>query len=512
MSLMANDFLYRRYVAEVKRLHALGSEKALEAVERAAWIAWRFHPGRLADGALENVLFEAGQRIGGRHEEAAQAPGRSSEARSRTLHLATEIYATGGHSRALTKWIDRDESTASTLVLTRQRGALPEFLAQIWQRRGTALTVLNPGDTIVERARQVRTLARAHDRVILHHHPDDAVPVVAFAREGGPPVAMFNHAHFWFSLGSSVADIVLNTLPYYRTLTERFRFPRATGFIVGPGGLEPIDREPVDKAAARHELGLPRDAKVVMTIGNAEYFRPKGGLDFFAFAMRLLERRDDIVLVVVGVPPDFDAIPQPLRRHGRIRFTGPVLDPIPFYRASMLCLESFPMPSLGAVIEAAAFGQACPVLTFAETENVIRPSFPDLVVRQRSESSYLDDICGLLDDPEATDRKAAAIRASIAAQDAAFGAQFPQLYERIAELVHRPERIPETGCSTEQDNFLLADMGEKDIGSRLAGARRDAGAIRAHLSAAARGFEPWRGAVRGILRVPYRYLRAAASR
>ena len=60
--LAANEFAYQRLCNEVARLHRQRNDKLLPMIESVARFAWNSHPGRLADGALENVLLEVGKK------------------------------------------------------------------------------------------------------------------------------------------------------------------------------------------------------------------------------------------------------------------------------------------------------------------------------------------------------------------------------------------------------------------------------------------------------------------
>jgi hypothetical protein len=65
MSLEANNYLYELLLAEVARLDRQDDARLLPLVEKVANAAWYFHPGRFADGALENVPFRVGMRMAG---------------------------------------------------------------------------------------------------------------------------------------------------------------------------------------------------------------------------------------------------------------------------------------------------------------------------------------------------------------------------------------------------------------------------------------------------------------
>jgi hypothetical protein len=502
MSLEANSYFYEALLKEVRWLSVRKDRRLLPFIEETARFAWQSHPGRFADGALENIAFRLGMTFGDTADPSDREGRSHPPSASRTLHVASTVTATGGHSRVLTKWIQRDLSSSHAIVLTRPTGPPPDFLRAIWSERGASLTTLDPRAPILERARELRALSRGFSRVILHQHPDDVVPVLAYARQGGCPIAMFNHAHFWFSLGSTVADMIINTMPFFQAVTERHRYPRATGMLNGVPGLERLSVTDVDKPGAKKKLGIPPEAPVALTIATDTYYEPVANYDFFKTATTLLAMRSDLHLVFVGIGEPSPLIPNNFKQNPRVHLMGLVADPRPYYEAADICLESFPVPSLGALIESAASGEALPVPAYAPNENVLRITqhlISKHTVRARTEPEYVTAVCDLIDSRDATRMKAAALRRDLVSEDERFGDQFPALYERIDSLAHAPREIPIASCSTAEDSQVLAAVTSPDVGADVGRLLSLRPALLAHIGAAVRGHETSRAALRRIL-------------
>ena len=401
MQLECHSFLYEILLKETHRLARRNDARLLPFIEKVASLAWNYHPGRFADGSLENVAFHIGQQMTNGTSECVRKSARA-RMKPRTLHVVSWVSSTGGHSRFLTKWVQRDSTSVHSIVLTRQRAEVPEFLHKIWKESGAAITKLRAEEAVETRASQLRSLSADYDRVVLHTNPDDAVPVVAYALPGGPPVAMFNHAHFHFSLGSTVSDIIINTLPYFQGVSRRYRYPRTTCLLAAAPGIVPIEGDHIDRRAAKKDLGLPEDEPVAMTMANEDYFRPVDGYNFFGTMKKLVERRPDLQLIFVGVSEHSPLVPEQLRRNERVRLVGPVVAPAAYYRAADLCLESFPMPSLGSLTESVAYGEAFPVPVYGEGESIVRVSYEPVLKyehRPKTEDDYVTYICRLLDSP-----------------------------------------------------------------------------------------------------------------
>jgi hypothetical protein len=495
-ALGTNNFLYEILLDSVRRRARRHDPRLLSFVESVAFTALRHHPGRFADGALENVVLRAGRQL---DEPSHAVVGRRAPSRKRTLHVASSVHAVGGHSRLLTKWIQRDLSSDHAVALTRQSpDEVPDLLARIWSERDVPVFGLSAGNaSISDRARRLRSLSLEYDRVMLHTHPHDTTPVLAHALPGGPPVAMVNHAHFHFCLGSTVADVIVNTLPYFRSLTVRHRFPKATAIVTGSLALEPLGRTNVDKAAARSALGLPRSVPVAVSIGAEHYFKPMDGYNFFATMEKVLRLHPDLYLLLVGVGEKCPFVPERLKATERVRLLGRVPDPSLHYQASDLCLESFPVPSLAALGDAVAYGEAFPVPMYGQGETILRldqDPFLRYEFRPTDEAAYIDYVGHLLHTLPATRAKARAARATLVEMDESFADQFPGFYCQLDAAEHEPTEIPATHCSRERDSQIIAALDVADVGAVLDDLLDFRPAVAGHIKSALAGYETKREA------------------
>jgi len=375
---------------------------------------------------------------------------------SRTLHLATRLFGEGGHSRVLVKWVERDKSSEHIIVLTDQRESVPDFLQQIINRSKNYFLCLPNNGSIVKRAAMVRSISQTCDRVILHNHPNDVIPVLAFAKEGGPPVAMFNHAHFSFNLSSTVSDMIINTLEYFRNISERYRSAKSTAILSGVSGLLPSNSKSFDKEVAKQKLSLPKNAPVIMSIAQEHYFRPMAGYNFFRTARCILRKLPDSYLMIVGVGKNSPLVPDDLRTNPHMLLMGYVENPILHYRASDICLESFPMPSLGAVTEAVAYGEAYPVPVYGPGDCILRIPRPIFTFRPTDEEAYVEYVASLARRKEEIHAEARKMRAKLERQDQLFEERLSSLNSMIDSLKHNPGEIPVTSMINSSDCRILA--------------------------------------------------------
>ena len=108
----------------------------------------------------------------------------------------------------------------------------------------------------------------------------------------------------------------------------------APGLVVLSPGVDvpPAPATPLQRAAARHSLGLPPQGPCVLLVGND--YRKKG-LERTLHGLSLLSK--DVVLAVVGSSlqqPHFQAVAQGLGIAERVFFLGQLSDVTPAYRAA----------------------------------------------------------------------------------------------------------------------------------------------------------------------------------
>ena len=506
-ALAANDFGYRVLLRHLEERVKPGPGM-LPFIEDVVRLAFASHPGRFADGALENrVLSEGVNRIDGGGEPRRPA---GNGGLPQVLHVATAVYATGGHARVLTKWMQRDRSSDHTLVLTGQTEPIPDFLEQVWRERGAEVIRFDSGASHYDRARDLRQLSQRFHRVVLHQHVYDTIPILAFARPGGCPEALFTHAHFWLCLGPTVADLVINTMPYYQEMSRTCRFARRTALFGGLLGLRPMEWEEIDKADAKRQVGIAPHQPVAMTIAKADYFAPMAGYDFFGTVAKLLDRQPSLHLLVAGVDADHPLVPSSVKTNERLHLLGVVPDPRPYYRAADVSLESFPRSSLGGFYESVVYGEAFPIQIYGPGENVLRaehPLFRRYAPRQKTEDQYIDYICERIESLADTRGRAAEMRRALVEEDEHFEAWFDPIYRQLDALEHEPRPIPVTECSYDEDNLILAALNSQPTGEWFAKLPPPA-AVVAHFRAVCRRFEPPGDALTGL----GRHLKRALAR
>ncbi len=296
------------------------------------------------------------------------------------LHIATQTYGQGGHSRLLWRLAKGLSAYGTqTLLLTdfRKSNHISDFPGTITRLRGKPAVC----------AAAIVAAAQHAEAILLHIHPDDAGAAFAarILSSQGKRVLFVNHADHVFSLGPGAADVVLEIcMTGWKTTRDR-RSARAQSFM----GI-PI----VDENKPLHAHSAPREGPIV-SMGGGGKFQPMPGLSFPDFLMELLPKVKNNVVLIGPSHKDVwwnevtDAFP------GRIQLRGPLPPPEveDILKSASCYIDSFPLDGGTAYPQAAAMGVPC-FAPNASNASGVSPSeelrFETLEYLQTSLTSYLN--------------------------------------------------------------------------------------------------------------------------
>lgn len=350
---------FSRSLNRAKKAAARGkSELAVEWCRYAATIVWLSNPGIFYCHEMEQLLAD----IGRKHVRSVPSPTPLKEKPRRFLHVMSTAYETGGHTRVVSRWIDTCAQHApsehhSILISMQEDDPLPAWLGRSAQKTGGELIVFPAGMSWLQMAAEIRLRSFDFDVVVLHIHPNDPLPNLAFYDQPRE-ILFFRHADHVFNLGIDVARVVADIRPMGQVMSAHFCSPVPRNVLLP---LPLLDEGYVagGKADARQKLGLPADALIALTIGNPVKFTQVPGYSFPAVVQSLCAGNPRVLILAIGLS-ESDPFPGLSRSvGGRFMPVGIVNDRELvelYYRAADVYLDAYPSGSLTAVLDAALHG------------------------------------------------------------------------------------------------------------------------------------------------------------
>ncbi len=361
-AIQANRTLLRALEHHANEAVAAGLyDRALRLIAGGADWAWYNHTGLFASRTFEHLLTVVGSDVVGSIQSI-----RRPSARRRILHVFTQVYPTGGHTRLAWRWMEQDPSSEHSVVLTAQAGLpIPAKLVAACEGRLVALDQAPP----LERVTRLGQALVGYDLLVLHIHPHDAVAVAATAGLGNRPRTLFvNHADHVFWLGLSATHQLVNPRPASDLIASSRRTGTRDGFARLVLPLDDVDTVGDAGAQLRSQLGIGEDDPVLATISHPYKYSSTTGPTFEHLAEEVLGQIPAAHLVAVG-PSSDDPGWQFLYRAfpARVHLLGTTPDYLPVLQAANVYLDSFPFTSITSALEASL--QGVPVVTMAEEAN-----------------------------------------------------------------------------------------------------------------------------------------------
>ncbi|MBH3396278.1 hypothetical protein [Pseudomonas monteilii] len=270
------------------------------------------------------------------------------------LHVVSEPYLQGGHTRLMERLAHMHEGPVDLLVT---RSAKPQvlerlagFFAHIEQARGD--------DPCARLQSIVDTLAQ-YDKVVLHIHPDDIITTVAcgllkLQRGAAVTVYFVNHADHVFSFGASVADVYFEISAYGHHLDKKKHLTCQKSFLAIP----------IETSGAKVPDAMPTHERIkVFSAASAAKYKPHGGLDMRPSITAILDRFPNAECWIIGANPLTNTwwwtvkLRYPTRFF--IRRHLPYKDYLAFAEKADFYLDSYPIPGGTAFAEQLLKGRRC---------------------------------------------------------------------------------------------------------------------------------------------------------
>lgn len=342
--------------------------RLLEIARFAGHLAWTAHPGSFVLPEAERALRDASGLDGTSPGFVDPRP-----VSGRTLHVLSEVYEVGGHTRLVRRFLQAAEEDAA-VVLVRQG----EAFSRSWVApEGKAIPVLDleaMGVTdSLDKVAALRLLFEAAARVVLHIHPDDAVSVAAAARAPAADIRFFNHADHVAWLGAALPALLLNARSSGARLAAARRGVPESRHALVPVPLEPPRR--LSRHHARARLGLGESERMLLTVAAEYKYNAVRGRSLLE-ALAAVLTRPDIKLVAIGPTPAHPVFGRLAERFpGRVEALGVIPDPDHFRAAADIYVDSYPFCSPTSLFESALMGT--PVVAYQPDFEILEVLYND---------------------------------------------------------------------------------------------------------------------------------------
>lgn len=328
---------------------------AVTLLAAAATVSRRRHTGCFTNRTLESQL----RAIGGRLRTSvpqSKVPERAgiSGQTGGVLHVMTRAYAAGGHTRLVERWIQGETDVVSSVVLTQHGSSDPAGLTATVTRSGGEVYRLE--GSAADRVAQLRSLAAGCDRLVLSIHENDVVALLALAgMHRRPLVLVLNHAEHVYWAGASLADVVVNLRAASSDLAVTRRGIQRDRCVEVALPVSKRRRR-MSVRDARRFLGIEAEHKVLLTVGWQYKYTPYCGDDLISALSPILSE-PDVRLIAVGPRAGADLWSAAHAQYGgRVHAVGPQDDIQPYLDAADVFVDSYPVASLTASLEAAMSG------------------------------------------------------------------------------------------------------------------------------------------------------------
>ena len=227
-----------------KEINSSDLENALGLAKLYGNLVWNNHVHIYSATEIEDCLFQklSNSKVFPKNQKL--------EKNGKILHVLSECYPSGGHTRVVEKLLSEDKiiSLQDVVIV----GICSKEILKKMRSSGATISFVKPRGTsaIVELA----SLMSNYSSVLLHINPDDIVATLAAraAHGAGTKIGLYNHADHCFTYGFSAAEIVFEVSIFGREVSKKYRpaykwsfagIPLNNPLTLGIDVAESIDKE-----------------------------------------------------------------------------------------------------------------------------------------------------------------------------------------------------------------------------------------------------------------------------
>lgn len=373
------------------------------------------------------------------------------------LHIMSEGYKTGGHTRVVERWIENapDNQTHSVIFTWKNTINLSVLENNVKNKNGKYIS-LGDIDNITEKATILRKTAMEYEYVVLHTHMQDATPIIAFGTEEFTrPVFLYNHASHMPWLGKSIADLVLDLKESDEVTIHKRKINNT--FFMGIPTKKTSFTKTINKNEARKKLNIPLDKKIIVSSGSMSRYINISGNDFTDYLNAIMD--DDTYCYVIGVGrnPENTSWEKIKKETNNRVITFDLIDfdkgYLDYLMAADLYLDSYPLCGGTATIDAITCG--APVLTL----NSAYPQFDYLAKTSafcKTKEEFINKAKRILNDKDYANNILEEVKDSLKQYQSidAWNKRIEKLFE-IAPKKHKIQRLVEGNDYCENNDLSV---------------------------------------------------------
>jgi len=302
---------------------------------------WKFESllNRLGDSLPDNEAFQS----------------RNDSSKFRILHVASDMPDTGGHTRLIMNWIRSDQENTHNVIVTRQENnKAPEIIIKEFGLDVSIFHVLKRDSTFLQKAAELRERSYQYDMIIMHLHPEDIIPVIAYSCKNIPPIAVMNVGDHQAWVGASVCDLLVQFRDFLIPIDKERRGILHQYYL--PLSITSTEFTSHEKyIATRKEIGIAEDETLLLSTGIEYKFKPFGEYNFFESVIKVLDKNKKAKLYIAGISKESQLAKK--YAHHQITYLGTVTDLYRYEDACDISVEGFPWGGATAILQCALKGK-----------------------------------------------------------------------------------------------------------------------------------------------------------
>jgi hypothetical protein len=260
------------------------------------------------------------------------------------LHVATEVYSVGGHTRLMLNFIKAFPDYDHKIFLSNQRSAVPEFFEnfEIYESQN---------ETLLSKAITLEQMASNYEFIVLYHHPYDILPLLAFgSSKFNRKTFLYNHADHMWGCGYSISNYIIE--PYKRAINITAHYRGVNQDRIIYGGI-PLEFDDVSLFSSKKRYQIVTMASSYKFISNEE-------LSFFHIMDLVLSSEPKAIWHIIGVSngENDDWINIKTKYNERVILHGILEkdDAQKILQSSWVYVDSFPFGSMTSMLEGLSQG------------------------------------------------------------------------------------------------------------------------------------------------------------